>query len=103
MKENEAKKQEAAPTAEPQVEAKPATKVCKKCGQEKPLTEFPMGRWGKPLDTCKECRYKPGKGKGEKANRGEITKFTDEALIAELRVRGYKGTLIVNKPVTIDL
>lgn len=32
------------------------TKVCKVCGRELPETDFPMGRYGVRIGTCKECR-----------------------------------------------
>lgn len=32
------------------------TKVCKVCGRELPETDFPMGRYGIRIGTCKECR-----------------------------------------------
>ena len=40
------------------METKPTTKVCKVCGQEKPLEEFQRSPWGKDgrIATCKECR-----------------------------------------------
>lgn len=32
------------------------TKICKVCGRELPGTDFPMGRYGIRIGTCKECR-----------------------------------------------
>lgn len=32
------------------------TKICKVCGRELPETDFPMGRYGIRIATCKECR-----------------------------------------------
>lgn len=32
------------------------TKVCKVCGRELPETDFPMGRYGIRIGTCKERR-----------------------------------------------
>lgn len=32
------------------------TKICKVCGRELPETDFPMGRYGVRIGTCKECR-----------------------------------------------
>lgn len=31
-------------------------KTCKVCGRELPETDFPMGRYGVRIGTCKECR-----------------------------------------------
>lgn len=32
------------------------TKTCKVCGRELPYADFPMGRYGIRINTCKECR-----------------------------------------------
>lgn len=32
------------------------TKICKVCGRELPETDFPMGRYGIRIATCKVCR-----------------------------------------------
>ena len=109
MKEDETTKQEVAPTPEPQAEAKPTTKVCKKCGREKPLTEFPMGRWGNPIDTCRDCRFPKIQGKRNSYKTPapiptpllKISAYSDQELLDELKARGWSGTL--EKKISINL
>ena len=108
MKENETTKQEAPATPEPKQEAQPETKVCKRCGQEKPLADFPEGRWGKQ-DICRDCRYpKSGKHRNYKTPTPavpvpllKISAYSDQELLDELKARGWSGTL--ERKITYDL
>lgn len=95
-----------------------ATKVCKRCGREHPVSEF--GRHSKTKDgyqpVCKECRSKEmkgvprpvRKGKSEKPINPEpikkkgqddkivtLSQFTDDQLIEEIRRRGWNGRLSI--------
>ena len=89
-----------------------ATKVCSRCGRELPVEKF--GRHSKTKDgyqpICRECRASDVKGRpqlhakrkakpapapvpeAETKTTGLLTE-TDEAIIAELRRRGWSGTI----------
>ena len=87
------------------------TKICRICGEEKPITDFPKNNQYKDgYDTrCKCCinaickaKYHARKttlkeGKGNPA----LADFTPRELIEELRARGYKGTLEFTKTITL--
>lgn len=85
-----------------------ATKVCTKCGKEKPISEFGLNI--KMADghksECKECaadyarEYYHRRRRGEDTSTShlnkvyfnpELAKFHPKNLIAELRARGYSG------------
>ena len=98
----------------------PTTKVCKECGRELPLEQFAKNPHGY-TSLCKECmKAKQSKGvkahrdglkelkdqmerssmhkpeyqpEGKKAPAFDITTASDADLVAELRRRGYAGTL----------
>ena len=103
------------------------TKVCKDCGRELPLDQFPKNRHGY-LGICRECnkkRHAPkSKTEGEKLGAEVAENLTrqiipkikqnmpgretavlrdvsDEALAAELRARGYAGTLTKSTTLTL--
>lgn len=68
------------------VEQVDETKVCKVCGRELPLEEFPT--YGKGYKaTCKCCLRQKNKRSAKFEN------ISSRELIAELRLRGYKGKL----------
>lgn len=101
-------------------EKTPTTKVCKECGRELPLEQFAKNPHGY-TSLCKECmKAKQSKGvkahrdglkelkdqmerssmhrpeyqpEGKKAPAFDITTASDADLVAELRARGYAGTL----------
>lgn len=87
-----------------------ATKVCKRCGQELPVSAF--GRHSKTRDgyqpVCRLCLSKQKKGKPraakmKKAEGDDVTnvtppsldQFTDDQLIEEIRRRGWGGRLSI--------
>ncbi len=86
------------------------TKICRICGEEKPITDFSKNNQYKDgHDTrCKCCvnaiqkanyyaRKITPKGGGNPA----LADFTPRELIEELRARGYKGTLEFTKTITL--
>lgn len=89
------------------------TKICRVCGAEKEVTEFRklsahIGGGKRYAGICKDCERKkrkprkisefaPIKGIGNP----ELAKFTPRELIEELKSRGYKGTLTIEKTVTL--
>ena len=84
------------------------TKICNKCGEEKPFEDFP--KYGKGYGkTCKACMKKkpaPVEEPVEVASEDEapllglddlpemaLYGYSDDDLIAELKARGWTGTL----------
>lgn len=93
----------------------PQTQVCKCCGRELPLSEFRQSRLGL-LRTCKECISKHqsrarldkkiAKMKGEElenAKKARLSDFTPRELMAELKRRGYDGTLTYTEVKSINI
>lgn len=93
-----------------------ATKICKHCGVEKPLSEFHRVSRNKDgiNDWCKDCvneyqrkreaeKRKKRLHEKELALHGnpELAKFQPRELIAELRARGYTGTLNYIQKITV--
>ena len=98
------------------------TKVCKVCGQEKPLEEFIKNRWGYTV-YCKDCIKAKKEGKAPKAPKQEKTpveiinemkEHNEQLRIAanlsgvatpilmdELKRRGWTGTLVQHNEITI--
>lgn len=87
------------------------TKICRVCGQEKPISEFGKSKQYKDgINTlCKKCRnakqaewYNSRHYAGVKSTtNSELSKFTPRELIEELRARGYKGTLTYTKQIVL--
>lgn len=94
------------------------SKVCTKCGMEKPMSEF--GLSPKMADghknECKSCvadyarEYYHRKKKGNDTSSNhlikvylnpELAKFQPKDLIAELRARGYSGELKYTQTIKI--
>ena len=73
-----------------------ATKRCKICGKEKPLSEFAKRGTGHE-NICISCKS----GEGDTSEK--FKNFTSRELIEELRHRGYRGTLklVIEKEVVI--
>lgn len=87
------------------------TKICRICGEEKPITDFPKNNLYKDgYDTrCRCCRNTLNKAyyhtkklthKGEGGNPA-LADFTPRELIEELRARCYRGTLEFTKTITL--
>ena len=75
-------------------------RVCKKCGRELPLEQFVKNKHGY-TSICKECRYGKKKepkrrnyyGMTQKPLAVSIETYSDQQLLAELKARGWSGTL----------
>lgn len=82
------------------------TKICRICGEEKPITDLTKNNQYKDgYDTrCKACTNAYHKNRMRKTNTGgnpDLANFTPRELIEELRARGYKGTLEYTKTITL--
>lgn len=85
------------------------TKICRICGEEKPITDFakhPQYKDG--YDTrCKCCinahrkTYYHAQKMTHKGGNSALADFSPRELIEELRTRGYKGTLQFTKTITL--
>lgn len=78
------------------------TKVCNKCGKELPMDSFGVSKSAKDgkRGWCKECMNLAAKeyNAKKKVAKGaipnpELSDFTPQELITELRARGYTGQL----------
>ena len=86
------------------------TKICRICGEEKPITDFAKNnRYKDGYDTrCKCCKndrerkyYHSHKRMPKGGGNPDLANFTPRELIEELRARGYKGTLEYTKTITL--
>lgn len=86
------------------------TKICRICGEEKLITDFPKNNQYKDgYDTrCQCCKnkearlgYHTRKAKHKGGGNPALADFTPRELIEELRARGYKGTLEYTKTITL--
>ena len=93
-------------------------KKCKCCGRELPIYDFKASRWGGRVSVCTECatnklRENKRKKLDEQKQKVEdvraenrqlcLADFTPRELMAELKRRGYEGTLTYVETHTIDL
>lgn len=46
------------------------TKICKECGEERPISDFKLTRWGTRTDVCRKCSA--AKYRETKANKAQI-------------------------------
>ena len=100
------------------MEEKKATKVCTKCGMEKPISEFGLNPKMKDgyKSECKSCATEYAREYYHRRKRGEDTssshlnkvyfnpelaKSQPKDLIAELRARGYSGELKYTQTIKI--
>lgn len=90
----------------------PAVKKCRGCGRELPLSEFGTHNRAKDglKSVCRECAANATKDraprcsrkkKGGGAKSGPLAGFPDEALVAELRTRGWD--VRCSRTVTVEL
>mgnify|MGYP003414767032 CR=1 FL=1 len=84
------------------------TKVCTKCGIEKPISDF--GKYSRNKDglsvVCKECTNKKQREYLNKAlkkvyTNPELAAFQPRELINELRARGYSGELTFTQRIVV--
>lgn len=80
-------------------------KVCSRCGRELPLDEFPLSGRSRDghLHVCRECnkaarrdaslRWWNNNRENLKAAAPTLASFSDADILAELRSRGWKGSL----------
>jgi hypothetical protein len=86
------------------------TKICKKCGQEKPLDEFPKHRGYKDgrQSFCRECRNLYSKsyyrtiGKEDRKKKTDLAKYTTRDLLLELKRRGCTGTFTMTEVYNLE-
>lgn len=89
------------------------TKICKVCGRELPLSDFPTRSLAKDghANTCTKCCAKNiAKGRQSKkedttppqeGGNPELAKFTPRELMLELKARNYVGKLYFTKEIDI--
>ena len=93
------------------------TRVCKTCGRELPIENFSKNAYGY-IGICKECnskhRSEAATHRASKKQRSienelanaknmRLSEFTPRELMAELKRRGYEGTLTYVETHVIDL
>lgn len=89
------------------------TKICKQCGRELPLDSFAKHHISKDgyMAYCNSCREESRKrsplGGGKmivkpiNGGNPDLAPFTPRELIEELKVRGYKGKLIIEREIIL--
>ena len=86
------------------------TKICKKCGQEKPITEFQKHKGYKDgyHTCCKECRnlyYKShyrAVGKEDRQKRRDLAMYSTREILLELKRRGCTGTFTMKEVYNLE-
>ena len=88
------------------------TKVCKVCGRELPLSDFQKRYLSVDgyANTCKGCvgrnisegrKNKFSSLSRKKGGNPDLAGFTPRELIEELKARGYKGTLKIEREIIL--
>ena len=89
------------------------TKFCKECGKELPLSAFSQHHVSKDgyMSVCNDCRETKRKqnpmGGGKLivkpivGGNPDLAGFTPRELIEELKARGYKGTLKIEREIIL--
>ena len=84
------------------------TKVCTKCGTEKPISDYHKSTRSKDghLSVCKECTNKKQReylcrNLKKVYTNPELARFQPRELMNELRARGYSGELTFTQRITI--
>lgn len=86
------------------------TKICKNCGQEKPVADFQKHKGYKDgyANCCKECRnlyYKShyrAVGKEDRQKRRDLANFSTREIFLELKRRGCTGTLTMTETYNLE-
>lgn len=86
------------------------TKICKKCGQEKPISEFRKDSKYKDGRTnfCKSCISDYYKGyyrdviKEQRERKRELKYFSTRELLLELKRRGLTGTFKAETTINLE-
>lgn len=93
------------------------TKVCRCCGRELSINNFKKSRWG-VVSVCNDCdKQHRAENRQERIDKAKqkvedvraenrqlcLADFTPRELMAELKRRGYEGTLTYIETHTIDL
>ena len=86
------------------------TKICKNCGQEKPIADFQKHKGYKDgyANCCKECRnlyYKShyrAVGKEDRQKRRDLAIFSTREILLELKRRGCTGTLTMTETYNLE-
>lgn len=82
------------------------TKICRICGEEKPISDFPKHHQCKDgIDTrCKCCANayaKANRAKHKGGGNPKLADITPRELIEELKYRGYTGTLTIVREIKL--
>lgn len=79
---------------------------CKRCGEEKPVTEFWRNKHGYS-DVCRACalvkRVNTHLAVKDEKRISVLSEFTPRELMLELKRRGFEGQLTVTETHIIDL
>ena len=86
------------------------TKICKNCGQEKPVADFQKHKGYKDgyANCCKECRnlyYKShyrAVGKEDRQKRRDLANFSTREILLELKRRGCTGILTMTETYNLE-
>lgn len=89
------------------------TKTCKQCGRELPIRDFKKNHLSKDgyVDSCNDCvakKYRKTRSSKiqdfptcHKGGNPDLASFTPRELIEELKARGYKGKLTIEREIVL--